>query len=1061
MPCWLRLGRVMLRFSDNSQEVMARSLALVAGLVAAATVLLLWNAPHRRDGRSSPERLTRYRVTEGFRARDLSLSRTTHGPDGRLGFPESSRSIDEAEPSPKSLHDLGLRRLAERRYREALLTLESLSLRQSAGGAALSDLAAAYLERGQAEGRPFDSILALSAANRALAAQPRLTEALFNRAEALTRLQLTHQATGAWHAYLQVDPLSPWSQEARDQLHELTQPTLDELWQQEQPRLEAAIARQDLGTIQEIVSSLPFRSRLYGEKLLGEWATGGLPAGRLDRLAAARALGQTLQSRTQDAMLADAVAAIDRARERGDPRVLSALLQGHLEFARAVVLYRTQDYARAHPRMLSAESALEAAGSPFAGWAALDAAVCELYSSAERALPRLETLRRSYDARRYPEVTARIEWALGLAQNNLGRSELALSHYRTAFVRLDASIGPQASGFVHLLLAEAYQGLGQLDRAWEERLLTTAWCRRQGDPQRIQATLYDAADRLLDQGLAEPALDFAEEVLLNAEAYGQPGALAEAKLQRGRSLAALGRRSEALEDLRAARGYAEGMPAGAVSERIQSTLELVEGEELADQDPAAAVQLLSQALSTRLGQGYRYRLLPLLTSRAQAFQKLDDLPHAEDDLRFAIEEQERARNEVKDLDLRLSSFQQAQAAFDAMVRLQVDRYRNDAKALEYAERARSRLLLDLIARKAASRLPHALKASSILTRLPANTVLVEYFVLPERLLVWVLRSGTLHQVEVAVPGRELDRAVRILRTALERRAQEGEIRSAAGPLFEMLIRPLAADLSGAGDLVIVPDRSLVQVPFAALFDARRGRYLLEDHTLIVAPSATLYLTALDRLSRFTAEKPRDALVIGDPAFDRQLYPHLGRLSAAGSEAADIATLYERSELLRGEDATRSAFLENAPGHRIVHFAGHALLQPLSPGLSMLLFAPGNGSTGPLYARDLADYRLDNTEMVVLSACRTLDDAAASREGLVGLAAAFLAAGPPVVVSSLWQVDDSATRDLMLAFHRTFRQGVDPASALRAAQLKLLQARPAGRFRSPAFWAGFEVFGAGK
>jgi len=1041
---------------------MARSLSLVAVLLIVATLLFLCNAPQRQDSRDVLDHFTRYRVTKSFQARDQSESKTAPSPHGRGALRESSRSLDEAEPSPESLHDLGLRRLAERRYREALLTLESLSLQPGAGGAALSDLAAVYLERGQAEGRPFDFVLALSAAHRALAAQPRLAEALFNRAEALSQLQLARQAQTAWEAYLQVDPVSPWSQEARDRLRELAEPALDELWQQELPRLEVALARQNLSTVHEIVSSLPFRSRLYGEeKVLGEWAAGGPPAGRLDRLAAARALGQTLQSQTRDAMLADAVAAIDQAHKHGDLRTLSALLQGHREFSRAVVLYRSQDCAQARPQMLSAESALESAGSPFAGWAALDAAACELYSSAERALPRLEMLRRSYDAQRYPELTARIEWALGLAKNNLGRSEQALGHYRTAFERLDASVGPQASGFVHLLLAEAYQGLGQLDRAWEERLLTIAWCRRQGDPQRIQATLYDAADRLLDQGFPEPALDFAEELLLNAEAYGQPGALAEARLQRGRSLAALGRRSEALEDLRAARDFATSMPAGAVSERIRSTLELVEGEELAERDPTGAVQLLSRALTARLGQGYRYRLLPLLTSRARAYQKLNDLPHAEDDLRFAIEEQEQARSEVQDLDLRLSSFQQAQAAFDAMVRLQVEHYRDDAKALEYAERARSRLLLDLIAGKAASRLPRALRASSILTRLPASTVLVEYFVLPERLLAWVVRSGTIHRVEMAVPERELDREMRILRTAMERRAQEGEIRSAASSLFETLIRPLAAELSGAGALVVVPDRSLVQVPFAALFDARQSRYLVEDHTLIVAPSATLYLTALDRLSRFAGEMPRDALVIGDPAFDRQRYPHLNRLSAAATEATEIATLYERTELLLGGNATRGAFLESAPGHRIVHFAGHALLQPLSPGLSLLLFAPGNGAAGPLFARDLAGYRLDNTEMVVLSACRTLDDAAASRESLVGLAAAFLAAGPPVVVSSLWQVEDRATRELMLAFHRVFRKGADPAAALRAAQLELLHASPTGPFRSPAFWAGFEVFGAGK
>jgi CHAT domain-containing protein len=93
----------------------------------------------------------------------------------------------------------------------------------------------------------------------------------------------------------------------------------------------------------------------------------------------------------------------------------------------------------------------------------------------------------------------------------------------------------------------------------------------------------------------------------------------------------------------------------------------------------------------------------------------------------------------------------------------------------------------------------------------------------------------------------------------------------------------------------------------------------------------------------------------------------------------------------------------------------------------------------------------------LSACGTIDGGTGRRESLTGLAAAFLAAGPPVVVSSLWQIDDRPASQLMRSFYAALRKGVDPASALRQAQLTLL-AGSDPELRSAAHWAGFEVLG---
>jgi CHAT domain-containing protein len=72
---------------------------------------------------------------------------------------------------------------------------------------------------------------------------------------------------------------------------------------------------------------------------------------------------------------------------------------------------------------------------------------------------------------------------------------------------------------------------------------------------------------------------------------------------------------------------------------------------------------------------------------------------------------------------------------------------------------------------------------------------------------------------------------------------------------------------------------------------------------------------------------------------------------------------------------------------------------------------------------------------------------------MGLVRGFLSAGSPTVMMSLWTVDDKATTELMAGFYGELAAKKSPATALRAAQLKLLQQRP-----HPFFWSPFVLVG---
>jgi CHAT domain-containing protein/tetratricopeptide (TPR) repeat protein len=729
---------------------------------------------------------------------------------------------------------------------------------------------------------------------------------------------------------------------------------------------------------------------------------------------------------------------------------------GLAAFGHGIELYNVSQMAAARARFGEAERALRHARNPFHRWAAFYGAVCEHYSDPVRAAQTFATLRRDTDATRYPTLVGRSEWLLGTVANNRGRPEEALRHYRAALRLIDRSAGPQLAAFVHVLLAEAHTALGENELAWEERVTALAGVQQVGEPRRIHAALMEAATALLDHGDAAPALAVTDELVENARRWGKPSALAEASLKRGTALGMLGRHPEALVELRAAARHAARL-APSLRARIDGPVALATAQSLSEQDPGMGVEVLSAAIAADQRNGFLFLLPRLFAARARAHSLLVDDAGAEDDLQRAIGYHEDVRGSVHDPRLRMSTFGWAQPAFDQMIAAQVDAGR-PARAFEFAEQSRSRVLLELVAGGGGGRPPAMTRppsAGELLPRLPPHLRLVEYAVLPDRLLAWVAGRGSLELVTVAVSQPRLEQLVDRLRNSLERQASADEIRAASDALHAVLVRPLEAWLPPDAPLVLVPDRVLTRVPFAALFDGRRGRYLLQDRVLTIAPSATLFLEEVER-SRTPPAGELSALVVGDPAFDRQRHPWLPRLAEARAEAAEVAALHPGSVLLQSEQATRAAVLAHAGEHRLLHFAGHAMIHPEAHLSHLLLADDGGADAGALYADELARQRFARTEVVVLSACRTVAGGGVHRENLTGLAAAFLAAGPTVVVASLWDVEDRPTRELMRHFHVALRSN-DAASALRGAQLALLVSQDPV-LRSPAAWAGFQVIG---
>lgn len=286
-------------------------------------------------------------------------------------------------------------------------------------------------------------------------------------------------------------------------------------------------------------------------------------------------------------------------------------------------------------------------------------------------------------------------------------------------------------------------------------------------------------------------------------------------------------------------------------------------------------------------------------------------------------------------------------------------------------------------------------------------------------------------------------------------------------ILKLLWNPLKESVSEGATIYYVPSQLLFQISLESL--PMPDGSLLGNHYHFVRLSSARELVKMK--SNDSGSRENTAVLYGGLQYDMETTAmteeskkyDLSNLLAIRREIARGDSIYHelqgtKEEILKienvlesnkwkvtsymGTNGTEESFLNmHGKSPRLLHLATHGFYYSPSKAekvdylkgytdamsLSGLVLAGGNAAWlgkqlpngvlgGILTANDIARLDLNNTDMVVLSACQT-GQGKATAEGLYGLQRAFKKAGVGTIVMSLWSVSDMTTSEFMIAFYK--------------------------------------------
>jgi len=704
-----------------------------------------------------------------------------------------------------------------------------------------------------------------------------------------------------------------------------------------------------------------------------------------------------------------------------------------------------------------------------------------------KALDYLERSERLLPAGKDPDEDWKTFEMLGRAYKSLGETDKAMEYFRKCLGLAEKSKDKELLAKSFSRIGDVYLAQRDLQSALSFYRLSLPLRRQAGNPEGEAVVLGGMSLIYLELNEFQQALRLQQEAL---NVYRQVGDQAN----QARAFCSLGLiLLDGKDPIQANQNFEH-------CAELASTQGLRELEITSFYGQAQAQRVRKNVYLSRLAVGKALKLIEeiapregiednLVNSRAYSYELLIDLlvgtplgRSSRSDLEEAFEASERARwralldsighdpKKLRFLTARISGLMTRRSRLlQEVERLEEEIRKLNAESPQAAKLKRQRTAKSVELRALESRLraPTAGSLRPVTVReaqqlLDRDTIVLEYFLGRRQSFLFLLTSSDLKVF--ALRGRsELEKACTeyhslVSKSQVASGAKRAEIMSRR--VGEFLLGPVANQLMTKKRLIIVPDGAILRVPFAALPASFKGnlsqQVLLETHTVSYVPSLSVLRAIRFQASR-RATPVKDVAVLAAPELGMDSSP----LPNSRKEGEDVLALARSNRRFGafGPDASRALVMGGKlKDYRYILFSTHGEEHPDQPELSSLAVS-GRGENGPrtdhVWLQDIRGLDL-SADLVVLSACRTALGRDVPGEGSLGLPEGFLSAGAARVAVSLWDVNDSASAVISVRLFRgILEEKLSPSEALRAAQLAM---RRSQNWRSPYYWAAFELYG---
>ncbi|MHC4549421.1 MAG: CHAT domain-containing protein [Planctomycetota bacterium] len=669
---------------------------------------------------------------------------------------------------------------------------------------------------------------------------------------------------------------------------------------------------------------------------------------------------------------------------------------------------------------------------------------------------------------------------IGSVHERLGDYPRALAYWDRA-LKLAEELGDRAVvAMVFHNLAVIHRLRGDYPSALEYAERGRKLFAELGDRTNVAMTLDRIGSIHERRGDYPKALEYLERSRKLAEELGDRALVATTLANRGNVHAQLGNHAQAAEDLRQALALAVEL--GALELEVRALWRLTathlarnEARVAADVAHRAVMKLsvLGAGLAEEEGASLRAQFAGVFALGAQAALQLGDTGKVSyfvesgragtllealggrAQLQAAVIPEELRTLEAKArIRTRLALWHHRKAletgAKDPDTRMEVAAAREEILAVVHRIQREAKSQADLL-------YPKAVPLERIQATLREADALVLYALFAKEAVALVITAESARIVELGAT-KTIEGAVRALRDAVGHAGDRGiavpsrEARQGVPlRLRALVVEPLGLDKE-TKRVLVSPDGLLADVPFALL---------LPDKEVVYVPSGTTYGVLLDE----QAKRGEGVLALGDPDYGGEAESRAVTVMRSGAnlkrlpETAQEAKAVGDVVLLRGRatEATFASALSERKRWRAVHLACHGLVRPDQPQLSSLALTPDAEHDGFLSVLEVFRLKIP-ADLVVLSACETAKGKIYKAEGILGFTRAFMLAGAPRVIVSLWKVDDAATRALMVKFYELWKPGqMATATALKKAQEYV---RSHEKWEHPYYWAAWQLWGLG-